>query len=322
MIPVYNTAPYLKRCLDSVFSQTYSNLEVVLVEDCSTDNSLSLLKEILPLYQPAVPPVLVERPRNGGSAVARMDALAAAHGEWLLSLDSDDFWDNEQVVAQWMQCALDTQAEVVVSDYYTDYPRYTRLDKVPHLPTGRDFVLGLLTGTTPGFMWNKLILRSTFERIKEPWVPGLNIFEDLSAMVPFFFHIDRVAYLGLPTCHYVQSNAGSYTHNIDMKKVNGMTQVLERVEELLSTLRLDDPELDHAIPLIYWTPKRMLLEHAPVRDYRAIAAIHPEINSRVWEVPVSFYNRCMLYCQTVPPLFYAGRALALIKQWIKCLVRH
>ena len=87
VVPVYNAHDYLRRCLDSVCNQTLENIEVICVDDCSTDDSHAILLE----YARADPRVKVLRtPKNGGESVARNVALDAATGEYLGFVDNDD----------------------------------------------------------------------------------------------------------------------------------------------------------------------------------------------------------------------------------------
>lgn len=87
IIPIYNTEKYLKRCLDSVFGQDYDNIEVILVDDGSTDGSSDIIKEYLQQHNNAI---LIKQ-ENGGVGAARNAGLAVATGEYLCFVDSDDF---------------------------------------------------------------------------------------------------------------------------------------------------------------------------------------------------------------------------------------
>lgn len=91
IIPVYNTEPYLRKCLDSVCGQTYGNLEIICVNDGSTDGSQSILEEYA--ARDARVKVLVQE--NAGQAVARNRALEIATGEWISCIDSDDWLDTK-----------------------------------------------------------------------------------------------------------------------------------------------------------------------------------------------------------------------------------
>ena len=92
IIPVYNTAPYLKRCLDSVLGSTYRNLEVICVNDGSTDESLSILEH----YQELDDRIVVITQNNRGLSAARNTGMAQATGAFLSFVDSDD-WVHPQM---------------------------------------------------------------------------------------------------------------------------------------------------------------------------------------------------------------------------------
>ena len=87
IVPVYNTAPYLKRCLDSVLQSTYQNLEMICVNDGSTDGSLSILEH----YQALDDRVVVIDQNNNGLSVARNTGMARATGDLISFVDSDDW---------------------------------------------------------------------------------------------------------------------------------------------------------------------------------------------------------------------------------------
>lgn len=92
IVPVYNTAPYLKRCLDSVLQSTYQNLEIICVNDGSTDGSLSILEH----YQALDDRVVVIDQNNSGVSAARNTGMARATGDFISFVDSDD-WVHPQM---------------------------------------------------------------------------------------------------------------------------------------------------------------------------------------------------------------------------------
>lgn len=91
IIPVYNVESYLHRCLDSVINQTYSNLEIILVNDGSTDNSLSIINE----FAQKDKRIIVFSQKNSGLAVARNIGLKAATGDYVSFIDSDDWIEKD-----------------------------------------------------------------------------------------------------------------------------------------------------------------------------------------------------------------------------------
>ena len=97
IIPVYNAARFLDRTLGSIFAQTYKNIEIVLVDDCSKDESA----EIIARYQKEHPEVVYHlQETNQGAAVARNTALELAKGRYVAFLDSDDMWYPEKIERQ------------------------------------------------------------------------------------------------------------------------------------------------------------------------------------------------------------------------------
>ena len=92
IIPVYNTEKYLEKCLDSIINQSYQNMEIIVVNDGSTDNS----KDILFTYQNKYPKLInVYEKINGGLSDARNYGVSKASGDYLLFVDSDDYIESD-----------------------------------------------------------------------------------------------------------------------------------------------------------------------------------------------------------------------------------
>ncbi|MBE5747094.1 MAG: glycosyltransferase family 2 protein [Clostridiales bacterium] len=97
IIPVYNAGKFLDRTLNSIFAQTYKNVEIVLVDDCSKDNSAEIIKK----YQETHPEIVYHlQETNQGAAVARNTALELAKGRYVAFLDSDDMWYPDKLEKQ------------------------------------------------------------------------------------------------------------------------------------------------------------------------------------------------------------------------------
>ena len=90
IIPIYNTAPYIIKCLDSVYNQSYPNIEVILVDDCGNDNSMEIVNQYLTPEKSAIT-TIIHHKKNKGLSAARNTGIKHANGEWLYFLDSDDY---------------------------------------------------------------------------------------------------------------------------------------------------------------------------------------------------------------------------------------
>jgi len=95
IIPVYNSSKYLEECINSVINQTYKNLEIIIINDDSTDNSLDIINSFNDKRIK-----LIDLPKNGGVSNARNKGIEASTGDYICFLDSDDFWSLKKIEKQ------------------------------------------------------------------------------------------------------------------------------------------------------------------------------------------------------------------------------
>lgn len=320
MIPVYNTQAFLEKCLGSVYTQSYPHLQVVIVNDASPDNSKSLVDELIARYDASERTLFIDCEQNRGLAAARMEGLKHAKGEYLLWLDSDDYWDNPTVVAEWVAVAMDTGAKLVLSDYYADYSKKIVKYRVPRIGTGRELAHAILRGSSPGFMCNKLIERQHFLQHAGSWVVGQNVFEDVGVTVPLCYQSSTVAYCSRPSFHYVQYNENSYLKRINVNVMEQAIAVIQRVEQFLLHKQGDEiyrPSIEAA----YLNYKLMLFEKAPVSDYKLIRSINKGFISSLPYVNRSTYDKLFYRLCSIPQLAIIAWIMGRIKQGAKALLR-
>ena len=110
IVPIYNTAEYLEECLDSLISQTLEDIEIICVEDKSSDDCLKILKEYSKKDDRIV---LIENDSNQGQSISRNNGLKVAKGEYVAFLDSDD-WIDRNTYEQLYKFAKDNDHDLVV----------------------------------------------------------------------------------------------------------------------------------------------------------------------------------------------------------------
>lgn len=108
IIPVYNAEKYIKECLDSVLCQTMNNLEIICIDDGSTDNSQCIIQE----YQKVDPRIRLLIQENQGSGPARNKGIRSAAGKYISFLDADDFWHDENVLAKIVDAAEKNASDI------------------------------------------------------------------------------------------------------------------------------------------------------------------------------------------------------------------
>ncbi len=110
VIPVYNVFSYLEDCLNSVIHQSYTNLEILCIDDCSTDGSIEIIKNFA-ILEPKIR--LISHQKNLGLGAARNTGIELARGDYIYFLDSDDYIKTD-TIEKLIQRALETDADVVV----------------------------------------------------------------------------------------------------------------------------------------------------------------------------------------------------------------
>lgn len=126
IMPSYNTAQYISDSIKSIQAQSYNNWELIIVDDCSTDNSIEIIREF---NDPRI--ILLQNEKNSGAAISRNFALRKAKGKWIAFLDSDDTW---------MPDKLEKQIKFMESNNYaftfTDYRICLNGEWMPYINTG------------------------------------------------------------------------------------------------------------------------------------------------------------------------------------------
>ena len=132
IVPVYNTSPYLEKCLDSLVNQTYKNIEIICVNDGSTDNSAEILHRYSEIYSN----VIAIDQENQGVSAARNNALDKADGDYLMFVDSDD-WVDQRICEKLLTAIRVNNAECAMCSYVKEYENKSIVNHV--FP--RDFCL-------------------------------------------------------------------------------------------------------------------------------------------------------------------------------------
>lgn len=165
IIPVYNVEKYLRRCMDSLVGQTLRNIEIICVDDGSTDGSGAILDE----YAAKDPRVKAIHQANAGAGPARNAGLDAAEGKYLFFCDPDD-WCDRRMLVEMSARAERTEADLVfVSNYVCegDNDAIVGRQRIPALPKGDVFAPAQVAGRVfqlfPHVPWNKLV-RAEFVR--------------------------------------------------------------------------------------------------------------------------------------------------------------
>ncbi len=202
IIPVYNVERYLEKCLNSVLEQTYQNIEIILVNDGSTDNSLKICEG----YSEKDKRVHIVQQRNAGLSAARNVGIKNAKGKYFMFIDSDDWIDKNMVKSLYnslkkFNVKLACCGKVVYESENTFYKRGLLEDQILDI---KDIIrLSAFDKDVGIAAWGKMYDREIFNNLK---FPEGEIHEDVAIMYRIFDKCQRVFVLGNSYYYYYRFN--------------------------------------------------------------------------------------------------------------------
>ncbi|MGM8212341.1 glycosyltransferase family 2 protein [Virgibacillus sp. W0430] len=226
IVPVYQVEKYIRRCLDSIVNQTYSNLEIIIINDGSPDRC----GEIAEAYKQKDDRITVIHQKNGGLSAARNTGMEYATGVYTLFVDSDD-WLDLAMVQTLISAAHTFKADVVQAAFYYAHPGHLLLDERYFKQIDPPVVLSRQTGMkelvinekVKNFAWGKLYKTALIQDI--PFTEGV-LFEDVYWTHHVMDRVDSYVLLHEPLYYYRQRDDSIVTtysvRNLDI--INGLKE--------------------------------------------------------------------------------------------------
>lgn len=225
LIPAYQAQNTIRRCLNSVLNQTIDDFEVILINDGSKDETLSICHEFS-----AFECLKVISQDNVGIAATRNKLLEYATGEYIQFVDADDWIEND-TVERLKACINTRKYDMIISDFIAEYVNSSKY--ILQQPSGVDcasLVKDISSSRMLGALWNKLIKR---ELLNDIVVPDLRYCEDWVVSVHLFEKVKSVLYLNDAFYHYDNSFIGnSLTRNISKDTFNSRIEYIEHLKSL------------------------------------------------------------------------------------------
>lgn len=227
VVPVYNSEKYVGRCLKSLLSQTLKNIEVVVVDDGSCDNSLDIC-EAFARKDSRIKVISVE---HGGVSSARSHGIDIACGQYIGFVDSDDYVE-ENMYQVMLDNVEKKSSEICVVGYFTDDSGVLEVHDVVEGEFGHNEAMKLMLADQAFFtsMCNKLYLKNI---ITEKVPADLYMCEDYYFNYLAFKKVKSVVSINQPL-YYYYSNKCSATHTRDLGRYMGLFNTLDRVRNNLS----------------------------------------------------------------------------------------
>ena len=254
IIPVYNSEKYLEECLDSVVREKALSMEVIIVDDGSTDGSATVYDS----YAENDYRIKVIKKENGGVSSARNEGLENANGEYIAFLDSDDFVETN-TYSKMIQHIEKSGADLLIWNYYflngnkasrnVDFPEEAiiknrqKIDMlkatnlcplITDLKTPNNKIIGI------GFPWNKIFKASLIKDNKLRFTKEIDLYEDVLFMFQYMKYVKVVEIVDEPRVYYRQLNAGlteAYKPNIEQSNKVFISKLVEELPNMTECQR-------------------------------------------------------------------------------------
>lgn len=230
IVPVYNAEKTLCRCLDSLVGQTYEDIEIILVNDGSSDNSQKICKS----YKNRFSKIRLINQENAGPATARNTGIDHARGKYLSFVDADDHVENN-MIEEMVGAAEDNCAEMVICGYYQEFSETVKKHKFSYAPglyvgaesrkIATDLISDVSDTRIPPYSWVRMVLKASLEKPEIRYAAGMVRSEDYYFFVQLHFRINRLYLLtDKPFYHYMEVDS-SITHRYVPEYWNSVKEI-------------------------------------------------------------------------------------------------
>lgn len=228
IIPVYNTGHYVCKCLESILNQNYKNLELIIIEDCSTDNS----REVLKKYEGCQNVKIIYNHKNSGLSYCRNLGLKSATGEYISFIDSDDYVD-ANFYEKMLDSILKDKSEIAICDIKVVYEESNTSEiSRAYVSNTNDMKYDIVNNGLAASACNKLFNKSVLSRYS--FEEG-KINEDIAVIIPTIIHAHKISYVENVYYYYIQHKSSIQNSRFSFKRFDifdGVETTLERIKDV------------------------------------------------------------------------------------------
>ena len=275
LVPLYNVEKYVRRCVESLFSQTYHNIEYVFVNDCTPDKSMEIIDDCINKYGIRDKCKVISHQQNQGICASRNDCLANASGDYFLFVDSDDYIDRDMVELL-VAAAIRDNADISGCGYIEEYDDHCV--EIPQKYTNdyNEMLKAITVLTLKGVMWKLLIRRSIVVDNHIRFMPEKNMVDDYLFCCQVFYYSHR--FTGVDKCmyHYIQFNPNNYSQRT-FYNINHQAEAIREAENFYKEKGVYDI-VKKELYIRKFIAKKPLLMDKKCIDVKKWREIFPETN--------------------------------------------
>jgi len=301
IVPVYNTEPYLRRCLDSILNQTFKEFECILIDDCSPDNCPAICDEYA---EKDLRFKVIHNQQNQGSSLSRQTGLAQAKGDFILFADSDDWIDNNTAEFMYLK-AIEGNFDIVYCDsieektdrVLTSRPLYNSNDKV-------NLIKQLFSAEIRSHLTHQLVKRDLYLKVL---FPQESCAEDWFITTQTIYHAEKISYIPVTLHHYCYNPTSLLRDDrMEVKKINenysNYFRIVNFITEHYPDISVFDPELSNLINKVKIS---IILNKCTRKNINRLFELYPPSNRLIFNKKSSFplYHKIFLFLAVKKILF-------------------
>ena len=310
IVPVYRVEKYIHRCIDSILNQTFSDFELILVDDGSPDNCGAICDE----YAAKDNRIVVIHQENGGLSAARnagIDwAFANSDSQWLTFIDSDD-WVHPQYLQKLYDAAQSKNVEVSVCGFartYGEEPEVNEAEIMPRVWSPEDFYVQRNVNAV--IAWGKLYKKEAFAQIR---YPVGRIHEDEFVTYRILFQCEYIAVLEAPLYFYYQNENGIMGSKWSRKRLDYFDAAMEQLEYFSKNNFLAAEKKTKMVAL--WKCKDYLEQMEDKKDWY-------ELKRKLRKYIVLFRDSLGISIKTAPGIFEAAYPRFMKIYWLMIVLKN
>lgn len=293
LVPVYGVEKFIERCAISLFEQTFDDIEYVFVNDCTPDNSISILERIIRKYPHRKNRIrIINHQMNKGLAGARNTGVENAAGDYILHVDSDDYIEKDMIELL-LYKAIAEDLDIVMCNSFLEWSNRKIIFNQTFSENKDIMIKQILRIEATPSIWNKLIKRSLYNVNNIKTLEGVNYGEDLLVMPQLIYYANKIGKIDKTLYHYIQSNPNSYTQFFSEKNILDLKVVFKELESFFIKNKIEGIQQD--IKIGKAKKKIEIVSFAQLENLKKNDISFFETNVEK-TISLNLYQKCLLHC--------------------------
>ena len=260
IVPIYNTEKFLDKCLNSLVNQTYKNIEIILIDDGSTDNSLNICLD----YQKKDSRVIVLKQKNLGKSISRNNGINKSSGNYIMFVDSDDYIEPNMCEIM-INTIKKYNVDIVRCNYrfinnkiVEDNKNFISCNKILKKNEIKEIINQMITGEVGSYIWLLIIKKSIIKDNKIIFNPKIHLMNDKPFTINLLLNINSLVQINDILYNYVRNDNGTVRSNKNLFiKIDSVLRGNECIKQILNNKNEFTKKREY---LLYKTHNLILLD--------------------------------------------------------------